>query len=330
MRRFHSQRWLAALALSAAALTGCKKQQSSDLPICKQEVAGSEAEEVSAGAVSADIWFLIMLRNFDRNTMQVKRPVQDCSGRSVEPQPEAVNACLVGDEPPAALPERPLTEDDLLIAPTEDGKQVVWVKTGAYENGEAVGPVGLAEWTSRGVAVRAIGMLRAQQDGAAMRLEALGSDQVLVVESRRCDPDDPKTCSRRVRLLPLEGDAFTDKPLKMEDGTCLGPAEIVLFEEKLVTLDNGIERKFEVARSVDFDEGAVMINEQVTIKDKDPTQPDEPAKVFRRANVSRALNVGTDAITTQRGLWQEMINEHGSVVVKPDPEPEEPAAEAAE
>ncbi len=324
------------MALCGLTLAGCKSQQETNLPICKAEVAGSEADEVASGAVPADIWFLIMLRNFDRNTMQVRRPVQDCSGRAVQPPPESANACVLGDDPPAALPERPLTEDDLLIAPTEDGRQIVWVKTGEYENGEAVGPVGLTEWTSKGVAVRAIGTLRAQADRAAIRLEPMGKDQVLVVESRRCDPDDPKSCARMVRLLPLEGDMFRDKPLVAADGSCLGAAEVVLFEEQSVTMGNGIERSFEVARSVDFDEGAVVINEQVTIKDKDPTQPDLPAKLFRRANVERALSLAEQGLSTEGGLWEQMIAEHGSVVVKPDAEPgaepgegrDEPVAEA--
>ncbi len=315
-------RWFASLALASFALAGCKKEGSSDLPICKAEVAGSEAAEVSAGTVPPDIWFLILLRNFDRTTMQLKRPAQDCSGRTIEPKAEAIDACIVGDEPAKALPERPLTEDDLLIEALDDGRQLVWAKTGEYDNGEAVGPIAITEWTSRGVAVRAIGTLRAQKDRAAIRLEAVGAEQMLVVESRYCDPEDPKNCSRRIRLLPLIGDTFTDKRLQTEDGACIGSAEVTLYDERLVTLDNGIERKFEVARSVEFEEGVVVINEQVTIKDKDPTQPDLPAKLFRRANVERTLNVGTDAIVTQGGLWEDMLSQHGSVEVQ---EPDAPA-----
>lgn len=322
-------RTLAALALAslAGSAVGCKKEGSSDLPLCKSEVAGSEAEEVSAGSVPPDIWFLILLRNFDREKMVLKTPAQDCSGRMIEPKEEEVDTCIYSADA-KKLPDRPLTEDDLLIEALEDGRQLVWAKTGEYDNGEAVGPIAITEWTSRGVAVRAIGTLRAQKDRAAIRLETVGADEMLVVESRRCDPDDPKNCSRRVRLVPLSGDSFTDKRLQTEDGTCIGAAEVTNYEEKAVTLDNGIERTFEVARSVDFSEGSVVINEQVTIKDKDPSQPDLPAKLFRRANVERVLNVGTDAIVTKSGLWEDMIAEHGSVEVRPDPpEPEEPAAE---
>ena len=318
-------RWFASVALASIALGGCKPDETTDLPICKAEVAGSEAEEVAAGTVPPDIWFLILLRNFDRETMQLKRPAQDCSGRTIEPKPETIDTCIAGETPATALPERPLTEDDLLIEALEDGRQLVWAKTGEYDNGEAVGPIAITEWTSRGVAVRAIGTLRAQKDRAAIRLETVGADQMLVVESRHCDPDDPKMCSRRIRLLPLVGDKFTDKRMQTEDGACLGAAEVVMFEEKQVTLSNGIERKFEVARSVDFAEGHVVINEQVTIKDTDPTQPDLPAKLFRRANVKRELNVGTDAIVTQSGLWEDMLSEHGSVEVRPEPAADESA-----
>lgn len=320
----HRSRWLASLALASLALSGCKKEGKTDLPLCKAEVAGKEAAEVADGSIPPDIWFLILLRNFDRETMQLKRPGLDCSGRAIEPKAETVDTCIVGDDPPSPLPERPLTEDDLLIEVLDDGKQLVWAKTGEYDNGEAVGPIAITEWTSRGVAVRAIGTLRAQKDRAAIRLEAVGAEQMLVVESRHCDPDDPKNCSRRIRLLPLVGDSFTDKRLQTEDGACIGSAEVTLYDEKLVTLDNGIERKFEVARSVEFEEGVVVINEQVTIKDKDPTQPDLPAKLFRRANVERSLNVGTDAIITQGGLWEDMLSKHGSVEVQ------EPAADQAE
>ncbi len=317
--------------MASLALVGCKKEGPSELPICKAEVAGKQAEEVASGMVPAQVWFQILLTNFNKEEMMLKSPGKDCSGRMIEPETEAVDSCIVGEEPATRLPDRPLTEDDLLIEALEDGRQLVWAKTGEYDNGEAVGPIAIAEFSSRGIFIRAIGTLRAQKDRAAIRLESVGADQMLVVESRHCNPDDPKDCSRRIRLVPLIGASFTDKRLQTEDGACIGAAEVTLYQEKLVTLGNGTERKFEVARSVDFEEGAVIINEQVTIKDKDPTQPDLPAKLFRRANVQRVLDVGTDAIVTKSSLWEDMIAEHGSLEVKPDSKPaEEEPTESAE
>ena len=186
---------------------GCKPKGETNLPLCREEVAASMAAEVQAGQVPPSIWFGILLRNYDRNTGAVKRPVKDCSGRDVNATPDAeMAACLLGASPAAALPEQPLVDTDLVLQPTSDGKTLAWATTNKYADGEASGPIAIAELTQRGVAVRALGTLRAYPDKAAMRLEPMGQGQVLVVESRTCDPDDPKKCSRYVRLVPLEGD----------------------------------------------------------------------------------------------------------------------------
>lgn len=315
-------------------MPACKKQVETNLPICRQEVAGSEAEEVASGEVPPDVWFAIMLRNFNRETMEVRRPVQDCSGRTVmasAPAPsetstpaegqeaQSVPACPVGDPEVAELPARPLTDDDLMITEAEGGKLLVWVKTTHFENTEAAGPLGLAEWTPRGVDIRALGTLRAFTERAAMRLEPMGQGKVLVVESRQCDPDDPKKCTRMMRLVPMTGMQFVDLPLVLQDGTCLGPAQIELHKEQKVSLDNGLERTFELARSVDFSEGTVTISEQVSIEDTDPNQPDLPAQQFRKANVQRPLTLTQSGLVTEPGLWERMLEEHGSVAVSEKP-----------
>ena len=312
-----------ALAWSLA-LTGCKKQQETELPICKAEVAGSEAEEVAAGEVPADIWFLIMLQNFDRSTMVVQRPVRDCSGREVDeaPAPE-VAACLASTRPEAALiPPGPLTEDDLLISPLPDGRLLVWVKSTRYDNGEATGPIAIAQWSKRGVLIRAIGTLRAHHDRASMRLEPMGAGQVLVVESRSCDPDDPRKCARMLELMPLALDRFVEAPLVTDDGACIGPAQFEMFREKEIALGNGLKRTFEMARSISFEEGSVVLSEQVTIKDSDPAQPELPAKLFRTASIQRPLRLEGQRMVTKSGLWNAMLQEHGSVALQPEADPE--------
>lgn len=310
------------LALAAAlALSACKKPEEGPLPICRAEVAQSEAQEVASGDVPADIWFLIMLRNFNRDTMQVERPVHDCSGREVDatPPPE-VATCLAGTEQPGATAPGPLTEDDLLITPLPDGRMLVWVTSTHFENGEATGPIAIAQWSKRGILIRAIGTLRAHTDRAAMRLEPMGNGQVLVVESRVCDPDNPKKCSRVIRLQPLERDRFIQTALVNDEGACIGPPKLDMFREQVVELGPTLHRKFEMARSIDFDEGAVVVNEQVTVKDNDPTQPDLPPKLFRKANVTRPLTLDGRMLKTKEGLWDKMLAEHGSVRVQAPPE----------
>jgi hypothetical protein len=313
---------LVLLALSLVSAS-CKKQTAEKPYVCKAEVASGEAKEVSAGEVPFDIWFQIMLTNFNRETMEVKRPVRDCSGREVEVPKldEASTACLAGKEPPKVLPERPLVEEDLLITPIDNDQLLVWVKVKHFDSGESEGPIGIADFTKGGVAVRSIGTLRAHTDKAAMHLEPLGKDRVLVIESRRCDPKDPKKCDRLTRLVPLIGNNFLEKPLLDPKGGCLGPPIFEMFRELTVTLDSGMSRKFEMARSIDYTDGNVVVAEQIVIKDTDPRQPDEPPKTFRQANVDRELTVLDNGIKTAEGLWEKMVAEHGSVVYKAPPRP---------
>jgi hypothetical protein len=308
---------VAALVLVAPTLA-CKKQQETKLPICLAEVAGEQAEESRTGELPPEVWFSVMLRNFNRKTGQAAQPMKDCSGKPVEPPPQE-SACLQKDAAPSqALPDRPLVPDDLVVVPTDDGRTLVWIKARGYDNGDAIGPIAIAEWTKRGIAVRAIGGLRAHANRARLRLEPMGADRVLVVESDLCEPDDPKKCERLMRLVPMVAERFDERPLLSRDGSCLGPAVFPLHAEQEITLPTGVKRKFEVTRVVDFTDGDVVLSETVVIKDTDPKQPDEPPTVFRNANVQRPLQLGEQGIVTQPGIWEQMLSEHGSVSVKPD------------
>jgi hypothetical protein len=313
-----------ALSLAiVASVAGCRPKEKTEVAICLAEVAGREAEEFKSGDVPAEVWFQILLRNYNRKTSQVARPVRDCSNREVgSTGDETMDTCLRGDTTAKALPEQPLTQDDLLIVPTEEGQLIVWVQLERFDNGEALGPIALADWTKRGVAVRAIGTLRAQANRASMRLEPMGEERVLVIESQVCDPDNPKKCNRIMRFLPKAGDRFLERPLVQKDGTCLGAPEIQLYQDTEIELGDK-SRTFEIGRSVDFTDGNVVISEQVTIKDTDPSQPDAPPVVFRKANVQRPLVLGERGIVTEDGLWERMVSEHGSVAVRPETAPEE-------
>ena len=97
-----------------------------------------------------------------------------------------------------------------------------------------------------------------------------------------------------------------------------------MFREQSVTLPDGRVRKFELSRSIDYTDGNVVVGEQLKIEDSDPSEPDAPAKVFRRATVDRELTVLPDGLRTKEGLWEKMVSEHGSVVY----EEKKPEAEA--
>jgi hypothetical protein len=306
------------LAVVALLLASCKKEDDTELPICLSEVAGNEAEEAQTGQLPPELWFQLLLKNYNRKTGLVAQPLRDCSGRPVEPDvsPEQAS-CIAGDDPPKVLPDRPLTPEDIVITPLENNQSLVWVKSRWYDNGDALGPIAITEWTKRGIAVRSIGATRAHANRARMRLEPMGESRVLVIESDVCPADKPKQCERVMRLVPMEGDRFFERPFISEDGKCLGPAAFALYREAEFPRPDGTVRRFELTRNVDFSEGQLEMSETVVIKDLDPKQPDAPPTVFRNANVRRPLVLAKTGIVTKAGLWEAMVSEHGSVALPP-------------
>ena len=232
---------------------------------------------------------------------------------------EAATACIKREA--AALPPRPLDgEKDLELIALEEGKALVWVRTDYFEDGDALGPIAVAEYRKNGLAIRALGALRANPNRVRLRLEPMGEGTVLVVESMVCpEGGDASKCARVMRLVPREGDRFVERPLFDEKtNACLGPATFPLAKFEELQRDDGTIRRFELARTIDFEEGVVTVNEQVTIKDIDPSQPDAPPAVFRKAQIERTLVLDGAGLKTSEPLWERMMAEHGSLQVKAD------------
>lgn len=323
-----------ALALcTLGSLGGCKKTSDGPMALCASEVEGGEAVETQSNEVPPDIWFALILKSYNAKTHEPARPARDCTNKPLVVEDEATVACLQRDAAP--LPPRPLDgEKDLELVGLDEGKALVWVRTDYFEDGDALGPIAVAEYRKNGLAIRALGALRANPNRVRMRLEPMGESTVLVVESMVCPEDgDASKCARVMRLLPREGDRFVERPLYDEKtDACLGPATFPLAQFEEIQRDDGSIRRFELARKIDFEDGVVTVDEQVTIKDIDPAQPDAPPAVFRKAQIERTLRLDGTGLKTSEPLWERMMAEHGSVRVKadaPKPAPGEAAADEA-
>lgn len=288
------------------------------MAVCSSEVEGGEAEETQSQNVPADVWFRLVLKNYNAKTGEPARPARDCTNKPLVVEDETVAACITPEDPAAALPPRALDgEKDLELIGIDEGKALVWVRTDYFEDGDALGPVAIAEFRKAGIALRAVGALRANPNRIRMRLEPMGETTVLVVESMVCEVDDPNKCARVMRLLPQEGNRFVERPLLDEETeACLGAATFPLSREADVQREDGTIRRFELVRTFKFEEGTVSVSEQVTIKDIDPATPDEPPVVFRKAQLERTLTLGSGGLRTAEPLWDRLLAEHGSVEVK--------------
>jgi hypothetical protein len=320
--RPHAASFALALASLGLLAAGCKKPVEGPMALCASEVEGGEALETQSNDVPPDVWFALILKNYNVKTHEPARPTRDCTNKPLEIEDPQVSSCI--QRPAAALPSRGLDADkDLEIVALDEGQALVWVRTDYFEDGDALGPIAIAEYRKNGLAIRALGALRANPNRVRMRLEPMGQSTVLVVESMVCtDPNDASTCARVMRLVPRDGDRFVERPLFDEKSSaCLGPATFPLTKVEEIKRDDGTIRRFELARKFSFEEGVVSVDEQVTIKDIDPAEPDAPPAIFRKAQKERALTLDGAGLKTSEPLWESLMAEHGSVQVKAEAKP---------
>lgn len=98
-----------------------------------------------------------------------------------------------------------------------------------------------------------------------------------------------------------------------EDGGCGGPATFPLSAAREIKVDSTKTRRFLLQRNVVIKDGLGIVHEEAIIKDPDPGQPNAEDVEFRRVNKARELLLDKDGLIVQKGIWDDMLAEHGSV-----------------
>lgn len=295
-------------AVVASACSSNRPPPAAPLPV--PMVCAVAAPPSVAGAVPtmrADAWARLLIRGYTPGMAQGN--VRDCTDQPVAWREPTVR-CRESAEPSAPVPQRPLTEDDVVVQRLSPSLRLVWVIVDRFDNGEAVGPVALAEFTGDRVGVRAIGTLRTFPRRPRLRLEAIGARRVLIGEGEVCaDENNPLTCRRQARLMMLQGDRFVAEPLRTASGRCLGPARFEYKKEySVVVAETGWERTFELQTSLQYRAEGVQVSEQVIVSDRDRARPLVPPRIFRRAAADRAIYVINNAfVASDPSLWNRVL-----------------------
>lgn len=186
-------------------------------PLCSVETAFDPSRPVRERTFPAQNWFVLLLHSY-RSDGELARPLNDCSGTPVK-----VDEGACGDDWTPRMTPTALTGADLIVTPLGDNRRLVWVMTERLSDGQAQGPVAIATVEPRGIAVRALGVLRSYPDNVSLRLERVNDATVLVADGQRCaDPQVPQSCERAIRLVPLVGTRFISTGLLDPNGACLG------------------------------------------------------------------------------------------------------------
>jgi hypothetical protein len=269
---------LRAACLGALVLAGCASRAKEpttapvNKPICAVDTSINGDAPLATRTFPVQYWFVLMLGGY-RSTGDLTLPVKDCRGLPVELRYDGCSPEAVGQAEVAAR----LTASDLFISNLGDARRLVWVTVSHLPDGQAQGPVALAEVTKNGIAVRAMGTLRAYPERVKLRLTQMGTHNLLVAEGEHCPGKlDPASCDRGIRVMPLVGTRFENQPLSRADGGCLGAS--LIASHAAGRRPSGETYDFESA--VDFQPDGISIQEQLTIR---------PATTKREREVSAAF-----------------------------------------
>jgi hypothetical protein len=251
-------------------------------------------------------WIQLLVRGWDRDTGRATTPAVDCTGRQVRWEAPAL-ACEDTSTARALLPDRPLTEQDVVITPLEGDDRLVWVITNRYASGDGLGPAAVVTLKEHRLVARAVGMLRANVLRTKLRLERLGATEALVAEGETCASADPASCMRAARVMPLAGDRFVPLALVDASGGCSAPAWIQLGREESDRLPSGWRRRTRLDAAMTFGPAGFSVDEQVAVQDSDPRQPNAPARLFRKAESRFDVGMkGGQLVTSGPSLWSRI------------------------
>lgn len=159
-------------------------------------------------------------------------------------------------------------------------------------------------------------------DGERCPREDEGGESDAAESADGSDAESP--CLRYARLLPVVGDRLlTSQVRSSRENECLGPAQVWLARRHTVALQNGWERTFELAASMEYRAGAVIVHEQVTATDRDPRDPGRPGRRFRTSSDDQVIFIRRGGLESEGvPLFERAIRAGGSTQL--------PIAEAGE
>jgi len=253
--------------------------------LCHIDVSIGRDKAARDRTFPAQYWFVLLMQGYQASGV-IGRPAKDCSGLPVRLETDGCD----GDAQPRVEATGGLTARDLVIEKVSDTQRLVWVITDRLSDGQAQGPVALAEIVEGGIDVRALGLLRAYPERASLRLERLGSGTVLVAEGERCpDPQASEKCDRAIRIVPRIDDRFMTKPVLSDTGACLGRAVLDVRGEGAASGRRGARYKIESV--VTFDAEAIAIREQLVLSGERGVGDSSKDSFVRRVQADRQLTL---------------------------------------
>ena len=303
-----------ALAFAIASLAGCAGQPPTPTPapaLCRVDTTFGADKPARERLYPPQYWFVLLVSGY-RASGEIARPARDCRGL---PTTLSHDDCTGEPSPEAAA--QALTAADLHITVLGDVRRLVWIETNHLPDGRSEGPVAIVDFDAHGLAVRALGILRAYHDNVTLRLAPLSGGMVLVAESERCETlrthgDDgrtPRACDRALRIVPLVGDHFVDAPVTDETGRC--ESSSLLPVRTSGTAPDGA--RYQLEAGVTFAADAVTLREQLALAGASERRDAAAPSFVTRVEAERRITLRAGRlVASEPGLLPRWLARHGA------------------
>jgi hypothetical protein len=256
----------------------------------------------SAGPdVPSETWLSLLLHGYDAATGQVVGAPLDCTGTPIAWQ-DVDDKCAARMETP--LPAGRLTPGSVVVANLDATTRLVWVQLQRFPDGDALGPLARVETRGDSLVVLAVGSARSGPERTRLGVEQLNGVDLAVVEGDRCEAG---ACQRFARLIPQRGRRFIPEPLRLPNGSCVGPAAVGIKRLKEVPAAAGFRRLFELESTLAFSPTQLVVHEQLFVRDRDTRLPTAPLRLYRSAQDDRVITATPDRLTVDKpSLWAQL------------------------
>lgn len=278
-------------------------------PLCFIETTNGAEKPARERTFPSQNWYVLMLHSY-RSTTEMARPLADCTGSPVY---TVYEGC--GDGPIPKWTPTNLTSDDLIILPLGDTRRLVWMVTEHLADGQFQGPIAIASVEPRGLAIRALGVLRSFPEHLVLRVEKMNSGTVLIADGQRCEnAGAPEACERAVRILPLQGDHFASGPVVDGNGACLDSSLIPVRSKGRVAGGT----KYELEASVTVGPESILIRENLALTRPHAAHDPNAESYISRLQLERTMTVrGGRLVTDGSSLLTRWLSKEKPATVEP-------------
>jgi len=305
------------IMIGALGAAGCRsKTPEQHPPVCASRLPAHLAH-TKPDQLPAEQWYKLLFKGFHDGTGG-EDPV-DCSGEPVEWTPDPTTC--VDKEPPARelFPRQPLQSADLIVRHAGGEYWFGWAPYRRFEGGMSEGPIAIARLHEGRLEARALGTLRAFTKRARLEVRKLGKQHILTAEGESCVK--PNDCQRGMRLMWLDRQRFRVRPLRSATvRNCLGPAWFPLLEVTNVRLNARWHRVLSRSIALAFEQDYILLDEHVTVNDRDVGQPSLPPRLFREAQAQLKITIEAgELLSAGHSLWSAIRMEDGSTELPAPP-----------